>query len=107
MFAEEAPEPWAEVTVQASLLRPHNAQNAATPVAEVPASSTDRLRAFQIGMAEIGGKDRQQPLHIRALAVPGGQDVDRGAVPKVMQARDPSPAAAPWTGHRRSVSNAA
>jgi len=37
-------------------------------------------------MAKIGGQHRQQSLHISALTVPGGQVVDREAVPEIMQA---------------------
>ena len=39
-------------------------------------------------MAEIGGKHRQQPLHIRPLPIPGRQAVNREAVPEIMQARN-------------------
>src|ERR1700679_102504 len=42
-------------------------------------------------MAEIGGKHRQQSLHILPLPVPRGQVMDREAVPEIMQARNPSP----------------
>ena len=43
-------------------------------------------------MAEIAGKNRQEPLHIRPLTIPGGQAVDREAVTEIVQARDLSPA---------------
>ena len=43
-------------------------------------------------MAEIGGEQRQPPLHIGALAIPGGQAVDREAMPEIMEAWDSSPA---------------
>jgi hypothetical protein len=45
------------------------------------------LSAREVRVAEIGGKHRQQPLHIGAPAIPVGQPMYREAVPEVMQAQ--------------------
>ena len=45
------------------------------------------LGARRVLMTEIGREDRQEPLHIGALRIPGGEPMDREAVPERMQAR--------------------
>jgi hypothetical protein len=45
------------------------------------------LRAIQINVAKVGGKVRQQTLHIRSAAVPGHEPMDRSGMAKIMQPR--------------------
>jgi hypothetical protein len=39
------------------------------------------LRGPDMDMAEINRQEREQPLHIRALPIPGGQPVNGEGVP--------------------------
>jgi hypothetical protein len=45
------------------------------------------LSRVQVDMSEIGGKSRQESLHIRTVSVPLRQPVDGERVPQVMEPR--------------------